>query len=96
MFWNKKSKAELAAELVQVNHQISALKINTPRFQQAQEIVAANKGKENTEINEILAAQKLPSMEEIGLIVAKSIKPLWALNRKKAKLEQKIAKFSKY
>ena len=90
LFW-KKDEAELRSELAAVKAEIAANPLSQDRVQEAQSLIEEMKanGRE-AEIDHELAKRDLPSVVEIGSLVAQNMLALARLNKKRVKLEKKL------
>lgn len=94
MFWNKKDKAELEAELAATRAELAALPSNSPEVLEANLLVEDEKAKgtHHKAIDDMLVARELPGLAELGKITIAGLRASWKLNRKINKLEKQLAK----
>ena len=91
MFFGRKDITQLRSELDVVKEEIAANPLSKDCVQEAQSLIEEMKadGRE-TEIDEELANRHLPSVIEVGKLVAQHTFALARLNRKRIKLEHKL------
>lgn len=94
MFWNKKDKAELEAELAAAQVELAALPSNIPEVLEANLLVEDEKAKgtHHKDIDDMLATRGLPGLADLGKITITGLRASWKLNRKINKLEKQLAK----
>lgn len=94
MWWGK-NLHQLRDELDAVNQRIMNNPLSSPEIREATALVdCLEETQEKSEISAELARRGLPTLEELGLLVAKHGGGLALLNKKRLKLEKKIARAS--
>lgn len=85
----------LRASLHSVQKKLDSSPLNTAEMQKARALISANKGATEQEIELILEDAGLPSVQEVGRIVAKNMFQQTRLNKKKRRLEARLRKASR-
>ncbi|WP_455133587.1 hypothetical protein [Microbacterium aurum] len=88
--FQRKSEAELRAELAVVEAELAAHPWNTPEAIQAREITEQYSEHGADRINEELAARGLPSLTENGKTVAKGMWSYGKLERRRQRIQSKL------
>ncbi|WRS30096.1 hypothetical protein U6G28_11425 [Actinomycetaceae bacterium MB13-C1-2] len=86
--------SRLRAELAEIEQAIVDSPMSSPEFLRAQEIVKTNEGSSPAELSELLESQGLPTSEQLGFTIMKYGVGFSRLNRKRTKLESRIAELS--
>lgn len=91
MLSRRKDTTQLRSELDAVKAEIAANPLSQDCVQEAQSLIEEMKADGRAaEIDEELAERHLPSVEEIGGLVAQHVFGLAKLNQKRIKLERKL------
>ncbi|WP_346620935.1 hypothetical protein [Blastococcus montanus] len=90
MFGRHENVSTLTAELAEVDAQISAHPLASRRIRAAQAEVASSESRDAAEIDGELAADGLPSVEELGRAHVSGTWSWWKLHRRKRRHEKRI------
>jgi hypothetical protein len=86
----RKNADELRSELQEVEALISAHPLASQRIRAAHQLVDNRESGDAADIDQQLADQGLPSVEELGRVQVAGSWSWWKLHRRRRKLERKI------
>jgi hypothetical protein len=88
--FGRRNVSALETELREVNALISAHPLASQRIRAAGAVVDKRTSRTAAEVDEELAAEGLPSVDELGRAHASGVWSWWKLHRRKMKLEKKL------
>jgi hypothetical protein len=88
--FHRETRDELQSKLAEIDAEIASHPLNDSAVKEAQAVVDANGGEKEAAARE-LAERGLPSLEELGKLVATGTASWWNLHRKRNKVVKKLS-----